>query len=229
MTGSRIIASFCGNHKSLDQRHLQNIADAAALAAAQQIANDGGATCSPACVGYATSYTQQNGFADAHHGTRAVHRDADPVPLSRPELRREHNLLPVALQRRPRADPREAAHLHAHVLREHGRRRAADLLVGALGGEREVPDPREHDDHAGSDHPAHHHSLNQHADERHRRRQRSTLARDTSCSGGITISSNSQFTFNAGAAYSDGSFKNSRAYTLAQDQPAATTRTARGQ
>ncbi len=48
----------------------------------------------------------------------------------------------------------------AHVLREHGRRRTADLLVGALGGKREVPDAREHDDHAGSDHPANHHSLN---------------------------------------------------------------------
>ncbi len=70
-------------HAFVDQRHLQNTADAAALAAAQQIANDGGATCSPTCVGFATSYTQQNGFQTPTTGLAQC--TATPTPYPSPD------------------------------------------------------------------------------------------------------------------------------------------------
>ena len=47
-------------HAFVDQRHLQNAADAAALAAAQDVSN--GTPCGTTCGATATSYVSQNGF-----------------------------------------------------------------------------------------------------------------------------------------------------------------------
>jgi hypothetical protein len=64
----------------VDQRHLQNTADAAALAGAQEIANAGGTSCTPTCAAFVTSYATQNGFSAPSHGILPCTATATPYP-----------------------------------------------------------------------------------------------------------------------------------------------------
>ncbi len=192
-------------HAFVDQRHLQNTADAASLAAAQQIAKDG-MTCPADCVAQVNSFASQNDFTPPTGGLAPC--TSAPTPYPPPDQGFDQST--TCYQYPYNSDPQQIlVKLHVCTTTFFG------SLVGVVpqicSSVRSV---------SSAKFLTHVNTTVTHGMTTPDSTILSTttitnitggnsgalFASNTACSGGITITSNSQFHFNGSGAWSNGGF-----------------------